>query len=115
MVATTESIQRRLHAGDGLLYRYSPEDYQDGLPGGEGAFLLCSFWLVNVLALQNRTDEAEDLYARLCNKASPLGLLAEQIDPATGTFLGNFPQGLSHIGLISSGIAIAKTRHQVLV
>jgi alpha,alpha-trehalase len=70
----------------------------DGLEGHEGAFLLCSFWLVDNLAGQRWLEEAAALYESLCDGASTLGLLAEQIDPASGAFLGNFPQASSHIG-----------------
>ncbi len=108
MVATTTAIAERLSAGDGLLYRYLHEDSPDGLPGDEGAFLLCSFWLVDNLAVQGRVSEAQELYASLCARASPLGLLSEQIDPTTGDFMGNYPQAFSHIGVISSGVRIAR-------
>lgn len=108
MVATTKAIADRLGAGDGLLYRYIPEESPDGLPGHEGAFLLCSFWLVDNLAYQGRLDEAQELYDSLCCRAGPLGLLPEEIDPATGAFLGNYPQAFSHVGLISSGMNLAR-------
>jgi alpha,alpha-trehalase len=108
MVATTRAVAERLGAGDGLLYRYLPEESPDGLPGGEGAFLMCSFWLVDNLAAQGRLEEAVDLFDRLCGRASSLGLLPEQIDPSTGAFLGNYPQAFSHVGLISSGMNLAR-------
>ena len=110
MVATTRAIADRLGAGGGLLYRYLHEDSPDGIPGDEGAFLLCSFWLVDNLVGQGRLDEAEDLYASLCAKASPLGLLSEQINPSTGELTGNFPQAFSHIGVIASGVTLARAR-----
>ncbi|MGM0553697.1 MAG: glycoside hydrolase family 15 protein [Pseudomonadota bacterium] len=108
MVATTEAVVRRLGAGNGLLYRYLPEESPDGLPGHEGAFLLCSFWLVDNLTGQNRLEEAQALYDSLCERTNALGLLPEQIDPASGTFLGNFPQAFSHVGLIASGIKLGR-------
>jgi alpha,alpha-trehalase len=108
MVATTTAIAKRLSAGDGLLYRYLHDESPDGLPGDEGAFLLCSFWLADNLTAQARVEEAQELYASLCARASPLGLLSEQIDPGTGDFMGNFPQAFSHIGVISSGVRIAR-------
>jgi alpha,alpha-trehalase len=108
MVDTTAAIQRELGAGDGLLFRYLPERSPDGLEGHEGAFLLCSFWLVDNLAYQGRLDEAMDLYNSLCDRAGPLGLLPEQIDPDTGAYLGNFPQAFSHIGVISSGVNLSR-------
>jgi alpha,alpha-trehalase len=110
MVATTKAIADRLGAGGGLLYRYRHDDSPDGIPGGEGAFLLCSFWLVDNLVGQGRLDEAEDLYASLCARASPLGLLSEQINPSTGELTGNFPQAFSHIGVIASGVTLARAR-----
>jgi GH15 family glucan-1,4-alpha-glucosidase len=108
MVATTEAVRRHLDAGDGLLYRYLHAESPDGLQGTEGAFLLCSFWLVDNLAGQGRLDEAHALYDSLCGRANELGLLSEEIDPATGAFLGNFPQAFSHVGVISSGWNLAR-------
>jgi alpha,alpha-trehalase len=113
MVATAEAIARHLDAGNGLLYRYIPEVSPDGLEGDEGAFLLCSFWLVDNYALQGRVDEALRLYDSLCARATPLGLLSEQIDPPSGAFLGNFPQAFSHVGVISSGITIARMMRRI--
>jgi GH15 family glucan-1,4-alpha-glucosidase len=107
MIATTEAIRQHLGAGNGLLYRYRIEESPDGLPDKQGAFLLCSFWLVDNLTAQGRIDEAMSLYESLCGRASSLGLFSEQIDPVSGTFLGNFPQALSHIGAISAGFNLA--------
>jgi GH15 family glucan-1,4-alpha-glucosidase len=108
MVATTAAIAGRLSAGNGLLYRYLPQESPDGLPGHEGAFLLCSFWFVDNLAHQGRLDEAMELYRSLCERAGTLGLLPEEIDPGSGAFLGNYPQAFSHIGVISSGVKLAR-------
>ena len=108
MVATASTIASGLSAGKGLLYRYLPEESPDGLPGHDGAFLLCSFWLVDNLAHQGRLDEALDLYGSLCARAGSLGLLPEEIDPGSGAFLGNYPQAFSHIGVISSGVNLAR-------
>jgi GH15 family glucan-1,4-alpha-glucosidase len=110
MIATTAAIMDRLSAGDGLLYRYRHDKSPDGLAGDEGAFLLCSFWLVDNLAHQGRLEEAEQLYASLCARASPLGLLSEQIDPSSGALSGNFPQAFSHIGVIASGVTLARAK-----
>lgn len=110
MVATTKAVTDRLGAGDGLLYRYRHDESPDGIAGDEGAFLLCSFWLVDNLTGQGRLDEAGALYDSLCGRASPLGLLAEQIDPAGGALVGNFPQAFSHIGVIASGVNLARAR-----
>jgi GH15 family glucan-1,4-alpha-glucosidase len=108
MVATTDAIVDRLGAGRGLVYRYLPRESPDGLAGHEGAFLLCSFWLVETLALQGRLEAAHDLFDSLCDRANPLGLLPEEIDPASGAFLGNYPQAFSHVGVISGGVRLAR-------
>jgi alpha,alpha-trehalase len=110
MVATATAVADRLSAGGGLLYRYLHDDSPDGIAGDEGAFVLCSFWLVDNLAMQGRLEEAEELYVSLCSRASPLGLLSEQIDPSTGAFMGNFPQAFSHIGVIASGVTLARAK-----
>lgn len=91
MVATTVAIMERLGAGHGLLFRYLPTESPDGLPGHEGAFLLCGFWLVDNLAGRGRLDEAMELYDSLGARANPLGLLPEQVDPSSGACLGNYP------------------------
>jgi GH15 family glucan-1,4-alpha-glucosidase len=106
MIATTEAIASQLGAGDGLLYRYLPERSPDGLKGDEGAFLLCSFWMIDNLVLQGRTEEALEQFDTMCARTNALGLLPEEIDPGTGRFLGNFPQAFSHLGLISSGVGL---------
>jgi alpha,alpha-trehalase len=113
MVATTKAVAERLSAADGLLYRYLHDDSPDGIPGDEGAFVLCSFWLVENLARQGRLDEASEVYASLCARASTLGLLPEQIDPSTGEFSGNFPQAFSHIGVIAAGVTLARAAKPV--
>lgn len=104
MVKTTEAIGRELGAGDGLLYRYLQHEADDGLSGDEGAFILCSFWLIDNLTLQGRIAEATERFDRMCDRTNDLGLLPEQIDPRNGRFLGNFPQAFSHLGLILSGV-----------
>ena len=108
MVSTIAANSRSLDAGGGLLFRYLPVESPDGLPAGEGAFLLCSFWMVDNLAGQGRIDEAHELYESLCSRANPLGLLPEQIHPGTGEFLGNFPQASSHVGVLASGLRLLK-------
>jgi GH15 family glucan-1,4-alpha-glucosidase len=87
-----------------LVFRYISDD---GLPGEEGAFGLCTFWLVDVLALSNRIDEAERIFNNLVDHSNHLGLFSEQIDPESGEFLGNFPQAFTHIGLINSTLYLA--------
>lgn len=101
---TIDAIRAELSAGAPLLYRYPPET--DGLPGREGAFLACSFWLVQALALTGRVEEAEGVMQQLIDLANPLGLYAEEIDPATGAHLGNFPQALSHATLVQAALAL---------
>src|SRR5262249_16668313 len=110
MVATTAAIAERLSAGDGLLYRYRHDDSPDGIPGGEGAFVLCSFWLVDNLVGQGRLDEAEERYASLCARARPLGLSSADSSPSPGELIGTFPQAFSDIGVISSGATLARAR-----
>ncbi len=110
MVATVKAIMDGLGAGDGLLYRFAEKNDSGGSPCEEGAFLLCSFWLVDNLTEQGRLDEAAELYDSLCDRAGPLGLLPEQIDPATGDFLGNYPQAFSHVGVIASGLRLSRAQ-----
>ena len=104
MVATVAAIQTDL-ARDGLVRRYLTDD---GLPPGEGAFLICSYWLVDNLAMTDRVDEAEALFRRLNGYANDLGLLPEEIDPRDGTHLGNFPQAFSHVGLVGAAINLER-------
>ena len=101
--STIDAVQDRLSAGGPLLYRYAPET--DGLPGREGAFLPCSFWLVQALAVTGRADEAVDLMHQLLD-LSPLGLFSEEVDPTTGDMLGNYPQALSHAALLQAVLAL---------
>ena len=104
---TIEAVMQNLMTEKGLVYRYKNED---GLPGDEGCFLLCSFWLVDSLALSGRLDEAISIFVNVLQLMSPLGLLAEEIDPKTGKLLGNFPQAFSHIGLVNSALYIGIAR-----
>jgi len=108
MAATTDAVAARLGAGGGLLYRYLPEESPDGLGGGEGAFLLCSFWWADNLIHRGEVDAGRELFESLCARVNHVGLLPEQIDPTTGEFLGNFPQAFSHIGLISTAVNLAR-------
>jgi GH15 family glucan-1,4-alpha-glucosidase len=101
MRGTVELIRKRL-VNDGLVIRYAAEPGVDGLPAGEGAFLLCTFWLADNLALQNRHDEAREIFERLLGLRNDVGLLAEEYDPRQRRFLGNFPQAFSHVGLINT-------------
>jgi GH15 family glucan-1,4-alpha-glucosidase len=101
---TIDAIRAELGAGGPLLYRYPPG--RDGLPGTEGAFLPCSFWLVQALALTGRLDEAHEVFRALLDRASPLGLYAEEVDPVTGAQIGNFPQALTHAALVQAALAL---------
>ncbi|MDQ7904364.1 glycoside hydrolase family 15 protein [Phytohabitans sp. ZYX-F-186] len=101
---TIAAIRRELGAGGPLLYRYPPG--RDGLPGTEGAFLPCSFWLVQALAGTGRRAEAVELFQALLDRAGPLGLYAEEMDPTTGAYLGNYPQTLTHAALVQAALAI---------
>ncbi|MGW4498921.1 glycoside hydrolase family 15 protein [Micromonospora sp. NPDC004336] len=101
---TIDAIRDRLSAGGPLLYRYPPG--RDGFPGVEGAFLPCSFWLVQALARTGRRREAVELFETLLGHASPLGLYPEELDPATGAHLGNYPQTLTHAALVQAALAI---------
>ncbi|CAL9560309.1 Trehalase [Streptomyces sp. enrichment culture] len=105
VLGTIDAVEKEL-TRDGLVRRYSTEDPVDGLPGGEGTFLVCSFWLADALHMTGRTDEAEELFERLVGLANDVGLLAEEYDPATGRQLGNFPQAFSHIGLVHTALAL---------
>jgi GH15 family glucan-1,4-alpha-glucosidase len=86
----------------GLVLRYRTEETDDGLPGHEGSFLICSFWLVSALCEIGETEQARGLCERLLGYASPLGLYAEEVDPPTGRHLGNFPQAFTHLALINA-------------
>jgi GH15 family glucan-1,4-alpha-glucosidase len=103
--STIRVIQERLTA-HGLVYRYLGDD---GLPGGEATFGLCTFWLVDNLALSGRTAEARELFERVLSYANDVGLLAEEIHPSSRELLGNFPQGFTHLALIRSALHIAKS------
>ncbi|MFN7102359.1 MAG: glycoside hydrolase family 15 protein [Pseudorhizobium sp.] len=108
VVSTVEAIERHL-VRDGLVLRYETDVSDDGLPGGEGAFLVCSFWLCDALVLLGRHDDARRLYGKLCGLCNDVGLLSEEYDPVVGRMLGNFPQAFSHIGLISTALNLARS------
>ena len=105
--STVERLQEQL-ARECLVYRYTIDD---GMPGREGSFVLCSFWLVSNLAQSGRVQEARKLFEHICGFANDLGLLAEEIDPASGELLGNFPQGFTHLGLIRAALHLAEAEH----
>jgi GH15 family glucan-1,4-alpha-glucosidase len=111
VLSTTAAIRRELSV-DGLLLRYLPEEAAgvDGLPPGEGVFLPCSFWLVAVLAMQGRGDEARELFERLLDLRNDVGLLAEEYDPVARRQLGNFPQAFTHLALVGAALLLAEGR-----
>jgi GH15 family glucan-1,4-alpha-glucosidase len=111
MRSTIEAIAREL-TEDGLVLRYRSGDglNADGLSGEEGTFVICSFWLVSALAMAGEVERAERLFEQLAGYANDLGLLAEEIDTATGEQLGNFPQAFSHIGLITAAAELDRAR-----
>ncbi|HEU4347381.1 MAG TPA: glycoside hydrolase family 15 protein [Actinoplanes sp.] len=113
MLATIEAIADRLTDDHGLVYRYRTSDGVDGLAGGEGTFLLCTFWLAQALAMAGHLDRARAVFTRAAGYVNDVGLLAEEVDPATGELLGNFPQAFSHIGLINAAWAIQQAEQRV--
>jgi GH15 family glucan-1,4-alpha-glucosidase len=104
MQRTFERMNDRLSAGPGLVYRN-----EQGRGVGEGAFAMCGFWMVEFLANGGGTlQEAHDTFTECLKYANDLGLFAEEIEPATGDALGNFPQGFTHIGLINAALSLAE-------
>lgn len=112
--ATVEAIEREL-VEDGLVLRYRTESGADGLPGDEGAFLACSFWLVDNLVLLGRQEEARALFDRLLALRNDVGLLAEEYDTRHGRQLGNFPQAFSHLALVRSALLLDAGEEKGLV
>jgi GH15 family glucan-1,4-alpha-glucosidase len=110
VVGTVDAIRREL-VQDGLVERYRADTDNvgvDGLPPGEGVFLPCSFWLVEVLALQGRVEEATELFERLLSLRNDLGLIAEEYDVARGRLVGNFPQAFTHLALVDAAYTLAE-------
>ncbi|WP_399092864.1 glycoside hydrolase family 15 protein [Streptomyces sp. BBFR2] len=106
VIGTVDAVRAAL-TRDGLILRYATGDgAADGLPGAEGAFLACSFWLAEALHLTGRRREARDLFSRLLALRNDVGLLAEEYDPVAGRQLGNFPQAFSHIGLVGTAFTL---------
>jgi GH15 family glucan-1,4-alpha-glucosidase len=99
---TVSAIIRELREGD-YVRRYRGDD---GLPGREGCFLMCSFWLVDALLYLDHPEQARSLFERLLKRASDLGLFAEEIDPASHAFLGNYPHALAHLALVNSAMRL---------
>jgi GH15 family glucan-1,4-alpha-glucosidase len=107
MKATIDAIAERLTDERGLVYRYLAHD---GLEGEEGTFLLCTFWLAQAQAMAGELDRARKTFERAIAFCNDLGLLAEEVDPASGELLGNFPQAFSHIGLVNAAWAISEAQ-----
>src|SRR5262249_26816901 len=107
MKGTVEAIGRELMR-DGFVARYDTTQTKDGLPPGEGAFLPCTFWYVDNLALQGRSDEAAKIFDRLLRLCNDVGLLSEEYDTTSGRLLGNFPQAFSHLCLISTALNLSR-------
>jgi GH15 family glucan-1,4-alpha-glucosidase len=109
--STIEAIQRDLMV-DGFVLRYHPDESEnvDGLPPGEGAFLPCSFWLVDCLNMIGQRSQALDLFGNLLDLRNDLGLLSEEYDPAARRLVGNFPQAFTHVGLVNSASNLARDR-----
>jgi len=105
MLGTIAAIREKLGRDD-LVFRYDTRSTEDGLPTGEGAFLACSMWLVEALALANRRDEAAEIFEKLLRRANDVGLFSEEVDPDNGELLGNFPQALTHIGLMNAALCL---------
>jgi GH15 family glucan-1,4-alpha-glucosidase len=109
VIGTIEAIQRELSTEDGFVLRYPTKGEDagvDGLEGDEGAFLACSFWLADDLAMIGRVDEARQLFERLLSLRNDLGLLAEEWDPRLQRQVGNFPQAFSHVPLIDTALRL---------
>lgn len=106
MLATIDATEERLTDERGLVYRYRSHD---GLEGEEGTFLLCTFWLAQALARAGQATRARTVFERAAAFVNDVGLLAEEVDPVSGEFLGNFPQAFSHIGLVNAAWAISET------
>ncbi|MDS1141573.1 glycoside hydrolase family 15 protein [Pusillimonas sp. SM2304] len=109
VLGTVAAIEKRLMR-DGLLLRYETEQGVDGLPPGEGTFLVCSFWLADVYVLLGRDDDARALFERLAGLCNDVGLLAEQYDPQAQRMLGNFPQAFSHVGIINTALNLHRVK-----
>ena len=108
VLQTIEAVHRELNAGsDDLIFRYRGPD---GLLGAEGAFVICSFWLAQAHALAGEFETGEALFRKLLERATPLGLYGEQIDPATGAHLGNFPQAFSHAAVMTTALVLERLR-----
>ena len=112
VLATIDAIAERLTDERGLVCRYDTRGGADGLEGREGTFVLCTFWLAQALALAGQPARARHVFERAITYLNDVDLLVEEVDPATGELLGNFPQAFSHIGLINAAWAIAEAERR---
>jgi GH15 family glucan-1,4-alpha-glucosidase len=103
---TVKAIETNLLSEDGFVNRYTLDSKVDGLPGGEAAFLPCTFWLADNYAFQGRFDEAREIFGRVLAIRNDLGLLSEGYDPVDRRLLGNFPQAFSHFGMVNTAYNI---------
>jgi GH15 family glucan-1,4-alpha-glucosidase len=101
---TVAAVERDLMTPEGLVMRYDTRQADDGLPPGEGAFLPCSFWLANAYMMLGRANDARRLFERLLGLCNDVGLLAEEYDPQSRRLCGNFPQAISHVGLVATAL-----------
>jgi GH15 family glucan-1,4-alpha-glucosidase len=108
VVNTVAAIEREL-THDGFVHRYDPSATDDGVGGQEGAFLMCTFWLADVLLQQGKVDRARAIFDRLVALRNDVGLLSEMYDPEAKRMLGNFPQAFSHTALASTAIALSRS------
>jgi GH15 family glucan-1,4-alpha-glucosidase len=108
VAGTVDAIQREL-VEDGFVLRYDTSETEDGLPGREGAFLPCTFWLADCLALLGRHDEARALFERLLALRNDVGLLSEEYDTRAGRLVGNFPQAFTHVGLVNTAAKLRRS------
>jgi GH15 family glucan-1,4-alpha-glucosidase len=105
---TLRAIEGKLLIDNEFVLRYESDNPGDGLPEGEGAFMACSFWLVDNYVLQGRYREARKLFERLLSRCNDVGLFAEEFDPVEGRMLGNFPQAYSHVGVINCALSLSR-------
>jgi GH15 family glucan-1,4-alpha-glucosidase len=107
VVATVEAIKREL-LSDGFVHRYDTDEMDDGVGGNEGAFIMCTLWLADVLLLQGKVDEAREIFERVLSLRNDVGLLSEMYDPEAKRLLGNVPQAFSHTAIVSTAIALSR-------
>ncbi len=112
VLGTIAAVERELVV-DGFAMRYSTASGVDNLPAGEGAFLPCTFWLADALAVTGRRAEAEALFDKLVARCNDVGLLSEEIDPRSGRMLGNFPQALTHMALVNTARLLSMPQHEI--